>query len=106
MSDFVRSCVYESDRTPNRDRGEFSGAPNDYLRGWFIETGKRPRSFMLTEDMMEEAFAVAERNKEDAGVWLPPPIPSPRRPGPMPSGLRWGIVACAIAAGYALRAVM
>lgn len=102
MNDLVRSFIHEADRTLNRDRGDFSGAPTEYLRGFYIEPGQRPRPFKMTGAMMREAFAIAERNPEDVGVYLPPPIPSPRAPEPMPTWLQWGIIAAALAAGYAL----
>ena len=78
MSDFVRSALYMSERTKNKDRGEFSGAPQAYFRMFVLEDGYFPKPWPGTEAMLREGFAVAERNPEDCGVWLPPPVAGPR----------------------------
>ena len=78
MSDFVRSALYMSERTKNKDRGEFSGAPQAYFRMFVLEDGYFPKPWLGTEAMLREGFAIAERNPEDCGVWLPPHVPGPR----------------------------
>lgn len=77
-ADFVKGAIYADERTKNRDRKPISGAPTSYLRGWAIGFGPKPKAFALTDAMLRDAFLIAERNPEDMGVWLPPPVAGPR----------------------------
>jgi hypothetical protein len=77
-ADFVKGAIYADERTKNRDRKPISGAPTSYLRGWAIGFGPKPKAFALTDAMLRDAFLIAERNPEDMGVWVPPPVAGPR----------------------------
>jgi hypothetical protein len=77
-ADFVKGAIYADERTKNRDRKPISGAPTSYLRGWAIGFGPKPKAFALTDVMLHDAFLIAERNPEDMGVWVPPPVAGPR----------------------------
>jgi hypothetical protein len=104
-ADFVKGAIYADERTKNRDRKPISGAPTSYLRGWAIGFGPKPKAFALTDAMLRDAFLIAERNPEDMGVWLPPPVPGPRLEREPSSWLVPVMLAVGIAAGYALGSI-
>lgn len=107
MSDFVKSTIYDSDGTKNLDRN-WGGSPDRWkARAWVIRPDGSRYPVLLTAAMLRDGAAMAERNREDCGVWLPPAVPGPRhveKPAAM-TWLHWAIIATALAAGYALRAV-
>lgn len=107
MSDFVKSTIYEAEGTKNLDRN-WGGSPDRWeARAWVIRRDGTRYPILMTAVMMREGRQMAERNPEDCGVWLPPPVPAPRQPEQpaMPTWLQWFVITAAIAAGYALRAV-
>ena len=101
-ADFVKGAIYAEERVKNKDRKPISGAPTSYLRGWAIGFGPKPKAFAMTDAMLREAFEIAERNPEDMGVWLPPPVPGPRIEREPSSWMVPIMLAAGMAVGYAL----